>query len=298
MKHVADLLRARRPDLEIRSLEPLGEGDFHRAYLLNARWVVRVPKHEQAARALASEACLLPRLAPLLTITVPVPALVTGEAGETLALHEYVRGAALTRELWHGMPEPERIRVAARLGAFLRELHGLDTDLARRCGLAPVDHGADMDRLQLRLADRPASLLPDFVRRGLERCFADSMAGAAAGYAPALLHADVSPEHVRVDTDRLEITGVIDWGDARIGDPARDFIFLYEDWGGDFLEHALEAYDAGARDDLRSRVLRHYLADQLEWTLTAAEQDRHRDVEHGVALLAAGLADLYGPPGA
>lgn len=57
VSRLADRVRTCRPELEIRSLEYLAEGDFCRAYLLNGRRVVRVPKHETASRALACEAC-------------------------------------------------------------------------------------------------------------------------------------------------------------------------------------------------------------------------------------------------
>ena len=40
-------------------------------------------------------------------------------------------------------------------------------------------------------------------------------------FKPALLHADLGPEHLLVRDGRL--AGVIDWGDARVGDPALDY---------------------------------------------------------------------------
>jgi aminoglycoside phosphotransferase (APT) family kinase protein len=44
-----------------------------------------------------------------------------------------------------------------------------------------------------------------------------------------LIHGDLGAEHVLVDGDR--ITGVIDWGDAAIGDPAVDHGRLMRDLG-------------------------------------------------------------------
>ncbi len=39
-----------------------------------------------------------------------------------------------------------------------------------------------------------------------------------------------------------EITGVIDWSDAAVTDPALDFARLYRDFGPAFLTAALDAY--------------------------------------------------------
>ena len=56
-----------------------------------------------------------------------------------------------------------------------------------------------------------------------------------AGSAPTpparrtLIHGDLGAEHVFVDAGR--ITGIIDWGDAAIGDPALDHGHLLRDLG-------------------------------------------------------------------
>jgi aminoglycoside phosphotransferase (APT) family kinase protein len=51
-------------------------------------------------------------------------------------------------------------------------------------------------------------------------------------FKPALVHADLAPEHLLVRDGRL--AGVIDWRDARLGDPALDYAWLlngpFADW--------------------------------------------------------------------
>src|SRR5690606_13803533 len=141
--------------------------------------------------------------------------------------------------------ESERAALAGAVGGFLAALHRLDVSLVSRCGLRQSDHAGDIGRLRQAVADAADTTLPAFLRARLETCFDRYLSGPIdAAYRPAILHADLSPEHVRFDPDAAVLTGVIDWGDVRIGDPARDFIFLYEDWGTDFLGIALDAYAA------------------------------------------------------
>ncbi|KAF1734348.1 hypothetical protein CRV24_005886 [Beauveria bassiana] len=45
---------------------------------------------------------------------------------------------------------------------------------------------------------------------------------AHATYTPVFLHADLKGEHIFVDPDTGRLTGVIDWSDACVGDPAVD----------------------------------------------------------------------------
>jgi aminoglycoside phosphotransferase (APT) family kinase protein len=48
------------------------------------------------------------------------------------------------------------------------------------------------------------------------------------------------------------VTGVIDWSDAALTDPAVDFARLYRDFGPAFLEETRHAY--GGLDGSRSRI--------------------------------------------
>jgi aminoglycoside phosphotransferase (APT) family kinase protein len=63
------------------------------------------------------------------------------------------------------------------------------------------------------------------------------------GYEPALVHCDLGPSHLLCRDGRL--VGVIDWADAKIGDPAVDYAWLvnvpFLDWDVD--------------DELRRRAL-------------------------------------------
>ncbi|MGH7474932.1 MAG: phosphotransferase family protein [Longimicrobiales bacterium] len=292
---MTELLRACRPELEIRSLEYLAGGDFCHAYVLNRHQVVRIPKHEEAAGALAREACLLAEIAHRLPVAVPLPTYVRCAASmhASFAVHERIHGRELTRDLWQGLPEAARTHLARALGGFLQALHALNVGVGHACGLPLVDHRAQVERLQQRMRAEPGSLLPESMRTALADCLGRSLAGGVAWrYEPALLHADVGPGHVLVDVEQGDITGVIDWGDAAIGDPARDFIFLYEDWGSDFLDSALDGYGLETKQALLPRVLVRYLADQLEWTLKAGEERRAYDLEHGVAALRQAVRDF------
>lgn len=289
-----EAIRACLPDLSVPSLEVLGEGDFCAAYLLNETRVVRVPKHEEARSALAREACLMPRIQAALPLPVSQPSYLSSAAGPySLSVHERLSGTELSKPLWTAFPEPLRRSLAAGVGSFLGALHSLDVSLGESCGVAVVDHRQEIVGLERRLKGRVGGLMPGALRTALRDCFARYLAGGPRwSYRPAILHGDFGPGHVLVDVERGVLSGVIDWGDARIGDPARDFIFVYEDWGSEFLRLALRGYVLEAGPQLLLRVHLHYLADQLEWTLSAGERGRLDDLAHGVDALWQGVRDF------
>lgn len=296
---VVRAVRAGAPAIDAGSLRPLGAGDFCVAYVTDDGWVVRVPRHEQATAALEREARLMEALAGRLPLPVPRPRFHEAAGRDrdavAFAVHQRLDGVELGRSFWAGLPDGPRADLPARLGAFLAALHEVDPAVGTRAGLREVDHAAWM-RTWARRAGADSGLpLPGDLLADLHACLAGWVAeDADLRYPAAILHADVSPGHVLVDPERGVITGIIDWGDAVIGDPARDLIFLYEDWGMDFLDLALGAYapDAAGVDRLRSRVLLHYLADQLDWTVRAAEEGRTADARHGVEALAHGVRDI------
>lgn len=54
-------------------------------------------------------------------------------------------------------------------------------------------------------------------------------------------HSDIAPEHIIVNSDDQTLSGVIDFGDINITDPAYDFTFLNK-YGKDFLEETYKSY--------------------------------------------------------
>jgi aminoglycoside phosphotransferase (APT) family kinase protein len=89
----------------------------------------------------------------------------------------------------------------------------------------------------------------------------------------AFSHNDLGIEHVLVDPASLAVTGVIDWTDAALTDPARDFGLLHRDLGPAALTAALAAYGS---DEVRARAefyARCSVFEDLTYTLTTGDSD-------------------------
>jgi aminoglycoside phosphotransferase (APT) family kinase protein len=68
-----------------------------------------------------------------------------------------------------------------------------------------------------------------------------------------LLHGDLGPEHLLCANGRL--AGVIDWGDARIGDPALDLAWLRHGTQPAFVTALAESYVGCIDERVRARAL-------------------------------------------
>jgi aminoglycoside phosphotransferase (APT) family kinase protein len=90
-----------------------------------------------------------------------------------------------------------------------------------------------------------------------------------------LAHADLGAEHILEHDGAL--TGVIDWSDAALTDPALDFARLYRDFGPDFLTTALDAYGGLAdTEDAMTRITFYARCAALE-DLAYGRQQRRSD---------------------
>ncbi|MYT29923.1 MULTISPECIES: phosphotransferase [unclassified Streptomyces] len=196
------------------------------ACLVGGRWVERRPRRPEVAERLRTETWLMPWLAPQLPLPVPVPAVVADDP--LVVRHVVVPGEPL------GAPLAAHGR---RLGAFLRALHAADTTEAVRRGVPARERTcherADMVR---EFTSRVLPLLPAERRRPASALLAQ----VAALPARTLVHGDLGPEHVLARNGQL--TGVIDFGDVHIGDPAIDLAWALHATPPAFADALATAY--------------------------------------------------------
>jgi len=196
-------------------LSEIEDGWDFKVLIFDDEWVVRWPRHRLAVEEVEKEVELLPDLASQLPVEVPCFEYVSRDPW--LVVYPLIRGEPLT-------DAADGVRV------FLDALHAVGLDSVR----APRPDWLETYREQ---AD-------EFRRLVLPLLDADERPGGAAllaevetltGFEPALTHSDLGPGHMLCRGGRL--TGVIDWGDARIGDPAIDYAWLlnvpFPDWDVD-----------------------------------------------------------------
>jgi aminoglycoside phosphotransferase (APT) family kinase protein len=144
--------------------------------------------------------------------------------------------------------------VAARLGTLLRALHDVDAD--RLTGLVECDQFPSEALLpEARVHyDAVSAVLPSRARPAVE-AFLDAAAPPPAG-GLAFSHNDLGIEHVLVEPGTMTVSGVIDWSDAALADPARDFGLIHRDLGPRALDAALSAFGAqpGEEEALRRTI--------------------------------------------
>jgi aminoglycoside phosphotransferase (APT) family kinase protein len=188
---------------------------------------------------------------------VPRPVFVAPRDG--CLAYEWIEGFALL-----DVPPRDGEAVAAQLGGLLRALHDVDAD--RLAGLVELDQVASEDLVrEARIHyDAVSGFVPPRERSAVE-AFLDAAPPPPAA-APAFSHNDLGIEHVLVDPGTTTVSGVIDWSDAALADPARDFGLIHRDLGPKALDAALSAFGVQPGEDeaFRARALFHARCALLE----------------------------------
>jgi aminoglycoside phosphotransferase (APT) family kinase protein len=235
-----------------RTIEPLGNGWDNTAYLVDGEIVFRFPRRQFAVPFLARETSVLPLLAPLLPLPIPVPRWAgtpTARFPWPFAGYRHIPGRTADAA---SLSPAERRAAAPVLAGFLRVLHSIPTE-----GLdLPGDELARTDfvrRMPL-LVERLEGLERDGViadRRPWVQLFDGGVPSPSIARVP--VHGDLYERHVLVD-DENRVSAVIDWGDVHIGDPALDLSFLYRFFPADERAAFIDVY--GDIDARTARVAR------------------------------------------
>ncbi|HET9655416.1 MAG TPA: phosphotransferase [Kineosporiaceae bacterium] len=248
---------------------------------LGRRWLVRAPRNQAAAARLDCERRLLTELSGWLPFAVPdVAGTATLPGGGHAMVYRMIPGATL--DLNRLKPGPG---LTAALGRALAAIHELPERLVEEAGL-PVYSAEDYRQRRLAEVDRAAST--GHVPPGLLQRWETQLEEAGAWrFVPCVVHGDLASENVLVDGD--EVAAVLEWGEARVADPADDLAWLVSGAAEPAVESVLEAYAVARRQppdrDLRRRAR---LAGELalaRWLLHGVSSDDSSIVDDAVMML-------------
>lgn len=229
---VAAAMVARQfPALAPVQLEILGEGWDNSVFLVNGEWVFRFPRRALALTLLEQEWASLDYLQHRLPVQVPRPRF-RGQAEPEgfdwpFCGYALVPGQTACRAT---LSETERRAVLPALAQFLKTLHALSLaeleplelvgDQLRRMDLAyrkpQLEERLRLARAQGLVAEEP----------GLDAWLQALPETPLAPRPLTLCHGDLYARHLVVNAAH-ELTGVIDWGDVHLGDPAVDLGLVY-----------------------------------------------------------------------
>lgn len=246
-------LSASRPDLDESG------ADFLVAHATDASgtaWIAKSPRRPDVALRSDAERRALTLLRDHLPIDVPDWRLFTGDliAYPRLPGHP---AAVIDEDLgdwaWRFNRELPPDAFLDSLAAGLAALHRIDPALAVDAQLL-VLHPDDIRAATAERVERARDglVVPDNIWRRWHDWIGDSSSWPSRS---VVVHGDLHPGHILVD-EHGGVTGILDWSEAHVGDPATDFSLLYASVGLDALSALLGRYGA-AGGDVWPRMAHH-----------------------------------------
>jgi len=225
--------------------------------LVDESWVFRFPRRAIALPGIDREIALLPRLAPLLSLPIPVPEHV-GVNGDPPWRFWGARHLPGTELKVAGRTDEIGVAVGRSLGRFVAELHALPADSS-----LPVDPFGRADAVSR--AVRSRDVLSDLRAAGpgldsLDDPAVEQVLAAGENVGPpptenVLSHGDLYSRHVLVDENGVT-AAVIDWGDLCMAPRSVDLSVAYSALTGPARDAFFAEYGPiDADTELRARVM-------------------------------------------
>jgi aminoglycoside 2''-phosphotransferase len=282
------------PELEVETIEFTGEGDFARAYAVNDELMVLFALNPEGSVLLAREANLLPHLVKQTDISIPDISRSGryGDEGYTFICYPKISGIPLSAERFFDSTPNDQHRFAETISQFLQQLHSFNIEKARRAGIEERDYRKENYRYLEKSRRLIYPLVDRVVRDYIEKIFEEN---AEPDFSPVLMHDDLSAEHILFDPERREITGIIDFSDMIIGDGIEDLMYLYDDFGLDFMGIFLKYYHDGNHRSLLERLHFYYERHTIGRILWAIENNYEPGVDFRLKELV-GLVETSASP--
>ncbi|MDX3660395.1 aminoglycoside phosphotransferase family protein [Streptomyces sp. ID05-26A] len=217
---VRELIRTQFPRWQHLPVREVAHGGTSNAmYRLGDDLAVRLPRREWASDGAAKEALIVPLVAPHLPVAVPEPL----ELGSPAADYPYQWSVVRWID---GETGPAGEDTAFQLADVVRALHEIDAgERPWTAGRGRPDGSADDEAVRRCIAQIGGSPL-------LTAVWEESLAAPRWDGPGRWLHADLHEGNLLFRGG--ELTGVIDWGSAGVGDPAANLMtaWLYLDERG------------------------------------------------------------------
>ncbi len=256
------------PAFRVSSIKKVGEGDNSKAFLVNENYIFRFPKRKDVKQQVRREISVLPKIRSALDLQIPDFEFISPELH--YVGYKKIAGVVLTNKIFQCLKKNEQHFLEKTIAEFLYQLHSFSVEALQNCGLETMnlfdEYAENFENAKKLIFSEISKNKREIISRLFTEYLSDENNFT---YAPTLVHNDFSKDHILYDSVNKEIAGIIDFGDIAFGDPDYDFLYLFDEFGEDFLEKILEYYQSGNRKQLVKKLYFFSLANKIQIVLTS-----------------------------
>jgi len=230
------------PELQIKSAYINEIGQNNDVLIVNDNMVFRFPKYESGIYQLRLETKLLERIRPFITLNIPDPSYQMFQdkvPGKVFTGYKMIEGESFRKNIFTEVNDEKQLqKLACTLANFLKELHQIP--LSTFEGIMQQDMKdmyTEINNLYGQLKEHVYPFMREDARKEVTKSFELYLnENRNFIFAPCLVHGDFGMGNILYSTIKKDISGVIDFGGASIGDPAYDFAGILASYGEEFLQ--------------------------------------------------------------
>ncbi len=286
-------IRDNFPQLKVRTedVQYLGSGFDNVAFRVKGKYIFRFSNESGPWDLGEREIRLLPILEKTLPIPIPhIKYAAMQPNGRYFMGYEMIEGVPFTKEVYESLNTEEKARALDKLGACLNDLFDFPVDEAQKIGLPE----RDMHEWHKRIWSRAQPHLDTFftpeesakLKQSFDAYLADEK---NFDYKPALVNSDLQANHILFDESKKDFSGIIDWTDISIADPALTFPGLYRSYGKDIVRELLKRTIGESQTD---KVMFLSLATSLRKFVARKEEGYEERAQKQLKALKQDLANI------
>ncbi|AUI37410.1 aminoglycoside phosphotransferase family protein [[Bacillus] caldolyticus] len=288
-----DYIKKQLPWLEIQEYDINNEGWDNAVLIINKEWIFRFPRSEDTAQHLLNEKLLLDFLQTeisYLSIKLPKYRLIFKDNRPICCYYSLINGVPLSPSILYELDDQTQNQIAFQISSFLTMLHKVDLEEIHSIELKDnqgytywKEHWENIKKLVYPyLTEQECQKITNMFESFLNQISINPLP-------KTIIHGDLTHKHILFDINKKQISGIIDFGDIQLGDPAYDLSGLYWDYGEQFFNKILNYYSYPFKDlnyPIDKRVTSFYGKRLIFHDLLyAIEKKSVKDFNNGLKLL-------------
>lgn len=260
-------IRKEFPNLKWKKAVHNVEGWDHYVLILDNKYVFRFPRTEKYLNALMNEILLLEYLKD--KVSMPIPRYIYIAKDKSFAGYSLIPGIQLKEKVFKLVSQKTKSLLAKQIANFLSSLHKIPHKSVKKYGTKTVDAKKKYKDLVFntnkyifpRVSQKDQLLIDGYLRE-----FKNYLKFPKKVFT----HNDLYSKHILLGKNKKYISGIIDFSDRRIDDPARDFTEMW-DYGEKFTLEVYKNYKGPKDKNFLKRSMMYYKRIPL-WTMISPFQ--------------------------
>ncbi|MFX0004800.1 MAG: phosphotransferase family protein [Candidatus Hodarchaeota archaeon] len=292
LPEVIDSLYSFLPDIREKDIKFFYHGTYN-VYEVKNRYIFRIPdklfRNIDGVHLIQNELKILYYIQKYVSVVIPEPIFISLDSDCPLMGYEKIEGVPLSM-CFHKASKNEKSNIAREIGNFLSELHSDDL-LQEALKNKIVDNIFSCEKYREywqnyfeKIEKKIFKLLGSNQKKWIWNLFDNFLTKQANfKFRYSIIHGDFDISNIIVDPKTFEITGIVDFEESRIYDPAADFLFYDE--GDEFLNNIFLSYRRKIDTNFEERMKFLYGQSCLTYIKFGMENDLPDMIKAGFNLL-------------